>query len=142
MGRTKPATKPSSVTARRQLAGRRRRVLQRQQGRPEEPARVGGAVAGQPVVVGRGQGDRGRRVLHHGEVEPDGRVQDGLVDALAVHVVQAGDRVGPAGLGLGQGAEGGGSSKVEPGRARVPSGTARISVSPTTHVLVAVAVAR
>ena len=89
-----------------ELAGRRRRVLQREHGGPEEPARVGGAVAGQPVVVGGGQGHRRRRVLHHREVQPDGRVQHGLVDALAVHVAQPGHRVRSAGLGVGQGAEG------------------------------------
>ena len=91
-----------------ELACRRRRVLQREHGRSEEPAGIGGAVLRQPVVVGGGEGDRRRRVLHHREVQPDGRVQHGLVDALAVHVVQAGHRVRSARLGVGQGAERGG----------------------------------
>ena len=59
-----PATRPSSVTARRSSWAAAARVLQRDHGRAEEPARVGGAVAGQPVVVGGGQGHRGGRVRH------------------------------------------------------------------------------
>ena len=39
-----------------ELACRGRRVLQRQHGRPEEPAGIGGAVAREPVVVGGGKG--------------------------------------------------------------------------------------
>ena len=122
-----------------QLAGRRRRVLQREQGRPEEPARIGGAVAGQPVVVGGGQGHGGRRVLDGGEVEADGGVQDGLVDALAVHVVQAGRR-GPIRRAAPRPGGGRcvGSSKVEPGRARFPSGHGQDLGVADDDVLVAV----
>ena len=89
-----------------QLACRGGRILQRHHGGPEEPARIGGAVVRQPVVVGRGEGHRRRPVLHRREVQPDRRVQHGLVDALAVHVAQTGHRVGSARHGVGQGSEG------------------------------------
>ena len=130
-GRSRPRSRARS-TARRSSPRRRRRVLQREHGRPEEPARVGGAVAGQPVVVGGGQGDRRRRVLHHREVQPDGRVQHGLVDALASMSRRRATGSDPPGWASASGRKVAGSSKVEPGRASVPSGTARISVSPTT----------
>ena len=80
-------------------------MLQGEHGRPEQAARVGRAVAGEPLVVGGGEGYRGGRVLQQGEIQPDGRVQHGLVDALSVHVVQPGDGVGPARLGVRQRAE-------------------------------------
>ncbi len=93
------------VDAAPELARRRHRVLQGEHGRPEEPARVGGAVPGQPLVVG-GRQDHGRGgVLEEREVQPDGRVQHRLVDAFAVHVAQPGGRVRPARLGVGQRAE-------------------------------------
>ncbi len=90
-----------------QLVGRRSRVLQREEGRPEEAARVGGTVGGEPVVVGPSQRHAAGRLLDQREVEADGGIEDGLVDALAVHVGQAGHGVGAAGLRLGQRAEGG-----------------------------------
>ena len=103
-----------------QLAGRRVGVLQRQHRRPEEPPRVGGAVAGQPVVVGGRQRHRGAGVVDGREVQADGRVQHGLVDALGVHVAQARPRVPPAGQGVGQRAEGGGVVEGGAGPSEVP----------------------
>ena len=80
-------------------------VLQRQQRGTEQPGGVLGTVRGQPVVVVHGQTDGRLGVLDSREVQPDGRVEHGLVDALAVHVGQPGHRVAAAGLGVGQGAE-------------------------------------
>ncbi len=103
-----------------QLAGRRVGVLQGQHRRPEEPPGVGGAVAGQPVVVGGRQRHRGAGVLDGREVQAEGRVQHGLVDALGVHVAQARPRVPPAGQGVGQRAEGGGVVEGGAGPSEVP----------------------
>ena len=97
-------------------------VLQGQQGGAEEPVRICGAVRGQPVVVVHGQADRRLGVLDHGEVQPEGGVEHGLVDALGVHVGQAGHRVAATGLGVGQGPEGRG---IVEGRARAGQGAQR-----------------
>ncbi len=75
-------------------------VLQGEHGGAEEPPGRGGAVRSQPVVVGPGHGDGGHRIGDGGGVESDGGVQHGLVDPLAVHVGQAGHRIGPTRLGL------------------------------------------
>ncbi len=88
-----------------QLGGGRGGVLQRHHGRAEQAAPVLRAVVGQPVVVGPGQRHGAVRVGDGREIQPDGGVEHGLVDALGVHVGQAGCGVPPAGLGVGQRAE-------------------------------------
>ena len=98
-----------------QLLRRGNGVLEWEHGRAEETAVVRRGVGGEPVVVGPGQADRRGRVRDGGEVQPDRGVEDGLVDALGVHVDQPGPGVGPAGLRLGEGAERRG---VVEGRAR------------------------
>ena len=120
-----------------QLPGCRLRVLQGEQGCPEEAAGVGGAVAGQPVVVRPGQSDGGGRVAHNREVQPDGRVEDSLVDALAVHVGQPGDGVGTTGMGVGQRAEGRRVVERRAGPGQVPQGHRQDLVVADHDVLVA-----
>ena len=73
-----------------------------------------------------------RRSCEGPEVQPDGGEQHGLVDALGVHVGQAGRRVRASGVSLSRGRNDDASEKRPPGVASVPSGTARISVPSTT----------
>ena len=105
VGTDEAGNEPELCDGSPKLLGCGRRILQGEHGRPEEPARIGGAIPGEPVVVGARQGDRGSWVLDHGEVETDGGIQDRLVDALAVHVAQTGHGVRPARQGVGQRAE-------------------------------------
>jgi hypothetical protein len=64
------------------------RVLLRQQGHPDQTVRVGGAVAAQPVVVGRTQGGRDVGVLQQPEHQSDTRIQHRRVDPLVVEDLQ------------------------------------------------------
>ena len=91
---------PELVTGPAQLGGRGHGVLHRDHGRAEQPRGVGGAVRGQPVVVGAGDGHRGVGIVERPEVQPDRREQHGLVDALGVHVDQPRRRVGPSRVGV------------------------------------------
>ncbi len=131
-GRTPPRS-PSSVTARRSSRAAASGSCRGSMAAPKSRRRVGGAVAGQPVVVRHGQprprrpGRRRRRSRARSSgTGPPGRCPRCPCRPDA--------RTGsaPPGWASASGRNREGSSKVEPGRARLPSGTARISVAPTT----------
>ncbi len=70
--------------------GRRQtRVMLRQQRHADQTLRVGGAVAGQPIVVRRAEGSRDVRVLQQPEHQPHTRIQHCGVDPLVVEDLQA-----------------------------------------------------
>ncbi len=120
-----------------QLPGRGGRVLQWQHRCPEEPPRVSGAVGGHPVVIGGGQRGRGGGIIDDGEVQPDRGVQDGLVDALGIHVAQPRHRIPPAGERLGQRSEGRGVVERGAGAGQVPQRHGQDLGVSDHHVLVA-----
>ena len=112
-----PRPGPAAGAGRRRRAGGGRPRSSRPASRCRRAARV----------------DRGRRVGDDGEVQPDasGRARPGRSPRCPCRPAAA---PGPTrrGSASAKGRNVAGSSKVDPGRARLPSGTARISVSPTT----------
>ena len=99
-GRTNAAVKPSSPDGSFELGDRCGGVLHRKHRGAEQSRRVGRAVRGEPVVVRLCDRHRRLGVGYGPGVEADRRVENGLVDPFFVHVGQAQDRVGPAGLSL------------------------------------------
>ena len=102
LGRTKAALNPSSSTALRNSRTALVRILHGQHGCAEQAGGIGGAVPGQPVVVGGSHRGGRRGIGQCPEIEADGGVQDRLIDALGVHVGQTSHRIGASGLRLGQ----------------------------------------
>ena len=132
-GRRRPGSRARS-TARRSSAAAAAGSCSGQHGRAEQPGRVR-RRSRRPAsrCRPRAMADGGGGVVDGPEVQPDRGVEHGLVDALGVHVGQPGHRVATRRAGP---RPGGGTSRGRrrrsPGVARVPSGTARISVPPTT----------
>ena len=71
--------------------------LHRQHRHPEQPIGIGLAVVREPAIVGAAHPGREPRLLHRAREEAHARVEEGGVDAVQVHVRDAGVRVEPAG---------------------------------------------
>ena len=70
--------------------------LHRQHGDAEEPIGVGLAVVGEPAIVGAAHRGGEPRLLHRAREEAHARVEERGVDAVEIHVRDAGVRVEPA----------------------------------------------
>ena len=74
--------------------------LQWQHRHPEEPVGIRFAVIGEPAIVGAAGRRRELGVVDRTREQPEARIQKRRVDAVGIHVGDAGMRVEPAGLAV------------------------------------------
>ncbi len=98
----KPAAHAELLFGVAHLGDRQLDRLHRQHRDPEQPLRIGLAIIGEPAVIGAAHRGRHRRVIDRAGEEPEARIEKSGVDAVEIHVLDAGMRIEPALFPLGK----------------------------------------
>ena len=97
----KPAAHPELFAGVAHLVDRELDRLHRQHRDPEQAVGIGLAVIGEPAIVGAAHPGREAGILDGAGEQPEARVEESGVDAVGIHVDDAGVRVEPALLPFG-----------------------------------------